>query len=141
MNPLAHYRAAVEQMQTLETWQAWKLGERESIAVQLDNPDGLQSALDQAVTAIALHRGDTLAVLCEHGGRRANTLWLYTIKQESKLVWRRDPISGETVKTQRLYPVLIAETAVEAFVPVRRFDAFTDDPVGIDRQLIQGGQA
>lgn len=135
---LSHFAAAVETL-PIETWQAWKLGERESYPIDLDHPNGLQAAMDQALVGGCWNRGDTLALTFSHAGRAEQTLWLYTIKQEAKPVYRRDPISGDTVRSQRLYPVLIAETKLAApFAPAEPFDAFRDCPVGRDLTLVEG---
>jgi hypothetical protein len=122
----------------LEHWQAWKLGECESYLLPVDRPNRLEAALDQALVGACWNRGDTLAVQHSHAGRGNHTLWLYTIKQESKPQYRRDPITGEAARSQRLYPVLVTQTALTApFAPVDPFDAFRDDPVGRDLTLVE----
>jgi hypothetical protein len=134
---LSRFAASVESLHRADSWQAWKLGEQQSHPIALDRPNGLQAAIDQAVVGACWNRGDTLAVTHQHAGRAETTLWLHTIKQEAKPVYRRDPVTGAAVRSQRLYPVLVSQVALAApFAPVEAFDAFRDDPVGVDRTVV-----
>ena len=66
----------------------------------------------------------------------------YAIKRESKSQWRRDPATGQSVCTARLYPVLEFSMAANTFEPTEPF-AWSPgcDPVGIDRNIIEGTAA
>lgn len=135
---LRQFDAAVQSLHA-ESWQAWKLGERESDAITLDAPATLDEAVRQAIARGCWQPRDTLAVLYNHAGLRKNTLWLFTVKRSTKHgTWRDATDGGRKVFVGRMEPHLICETAVEAFAPVLRFDAFRDDPVGRDLTLVEG---
>jgi hypothetical protein len=122
-----------------ETWTAWRLGERESDAIELDCPATLDEAVRQAIASGPLTPGDTLAVLYTHDGLGKRTLWLHTIrKSANRYSWRAAYDGGKPVKVHALDAKLVCETAVEAFAPVLRFDAFRDDVVGRDLTLVEG---
>lgn len=121
-----------------EQWSAWRLGERESYPIELGSPETLDEAVRQALTGIAFHPKDTLAVLYTHAGLRKSTLWLYAIKRSTKRgTWRDSANGGRRVFVGNLEPVLTLQTEVAAFAPTLRFDAFRDDAVGVDRQLVE----
>jgi hypothetical protein len=121
-----------------ESWSAWRLGERESDALPLNAPNTLDEAVHQALTAIAFQPKDTLAVLYTHAGRNRRTLWLYAIKRSRKRgTLRAATDGGRKVFVGNLEPVLTLQTEVASFAPILRFDAFKDDPTGIDRSLVE----
>lgn len=121
-----------------ESWQAWRLGERESNEFALSSPLSLDDAVTQALATNKLHPGDTLAVLYHHAGRGKRTLWLYSVKKSTKrYTWREAYDGGKPVKVHALDAKLVCETAVRSFEPVPRFDAFRDDAVGVDRSLVE----
>lgn len=120
-----------------ECWQAWSLGERDSLPIALDAPDGLDEAVMQAVAHC--QPGGTLAVQYAHAGRRSHALWLFAVKRSSKVgMWRESTNGGRKVFVGRLEPKLICQSALAApFAPVEAFDAFRDDPVGRDLTLVE----
>lgn len=120
-----------------ESWQAWTLGERESLPIALDAPEGLDEAVMQAVARCK--PGDVLAVQYSHAGRRSHTLWQFAIRRSSKVgIWRDATDGGRRVFVGRLEPKLVCQTALAApLQPVLRFDALRDDPVGVDRSLVE----
>lgn len=137
---LARFDAAVDSLQQAETWAAWKLGERESDALPLDEPETLDEAVRQAMgPGRCWNQGDRLAVQHTHAGRGKRTLWLFNVKRSTThFDYRPATDGGAPVRVGRLYPVLLLETALAAdFAPVLRFDAFRDDAVGVDRSLVE----
>lgn len=124
--------------QRAESWQAWKLGERESYPI---TPicDTLDQATQQALRALCWQPGDTLAIQHSHAGRNIHTLWLFTVKQSTKVgIWRESTNGGRKVFVGKLLAKPICQTALaEPFAPVRPFDAFRDDPVGRDLTLVE----
>jgi len=121
-----------------ETWQAWKMGERESRVLALDEPETLDEAVQQAMARCCPYKGDRLAVLRTHAGRGKRTLWLFAVKQSTRVFdYRAATDGGRPVRVGRFYPELLIQTEVAAFAPVETFDAFRDDPVGRDAQLVE----
>lgn len=121
-----------------ESWQAWRLGERESLPIPLHAPATLNEAMAQALSATGWNAGDTLAVQYSHAGLRKFTLWQFTIRRSTRNgTWRAATDGGRRVFVGNLEPKLICETALaSAFAPVLRFDAFRDDAVGRDLTLV-----
>lgn len=134
---LSTFAAAVETL-PIETWQAWKLGERDSRPIPLTEVETLDEAIRQAMLA-SWQPGDRLAVLYTHLGRNKRTLWLFAIKRSTKVYdYRPSTNGGAPVRVGRLYPERLIETQVQSFAPVEAFDAFRDNAVGRDLQLISG---
>lgn len=135
---LAQFAAAVESLQPVETWQAWKLGERESLPIDLDAAT-LDEAVSQALSATSWHSGDILAVQHSHAGTGKFTLWQFAVKKSTRNGhWREALDGGRPVFVGRMEPKLLCQTALAvSFAPVEPFDAFRDDPVGIDRALVE----
>ena len=136
---LARFDAAVDSLQQAETWQAWRLGERESDAFDLDAPETLDEAVRQVLATHRLQQGDKVAVQWHHAGRGKRTLWLFQIKRSTThFDYRPSTNGGPPVKVGRVYPVLLLETALAAeFAPVLRFDAFRDNAAGHDLSLVE----
>lgn len=124
----------------LESWQAWRMGERESDPLAIGSTTSLEEAVNAALLAIFWQSGDCLAVLHSHTGLRKFTLWQFTVRRSSKNgVWRDSTNGGRKVFVGRLEPKLVSKTVLAApFAPVERFDAFRDNPVGVDLQLVEG---
>jgi hypothetical protein len=122
-----------------EQWQAWKLGERESMRVPLDAPNTLDEAVAQALVALCWHPGDMLTVQRIHTGRNKITLWQHAVRRSAKRYsWRPATDGGKPVKVCEPEAKLLLQTELAApFAPVERFDAFRDDPAGRDLTLVQ----
>lgn len=122
----------------VESWQAWKLGERESLPIKLDAPAMLDEAVAQALTNACWHPGDTLAVQYGHAGLRKFTLWQFAVRRSTKRYrWRPATDGGAPVKVCEPEAKLLSQVALAApFAPVLRFDAFRDDAVGRDLSLV-----
>jgi hypothetical protein len=130
--------AYASKLPNAESWQAWRVGERESDAATLDAPTTLDEAIAQAMATMCWHPGDTLAVLYTHTGLSKRTLWLHTIRSSTKRYsWRQATDGGRPVKVAALEPKLILQTEVAAFAPIERFDAFRHDPAGVDLHLVE----
>jgi hypothetical protein len=130
---------APEHARECETWSAWRLGERESYPLELGHPETLDEAVMHAMGQVVFP-GTILAVQHSHAGTRKHTLWQFQIKQSTKHgTWRDSTNGGRKVFVGRLEPKLISQIALaEPFAPVLPFDAFRDDPVGVDRQMVEG---
>jgi len=99
------------------------------------------TSLKEAIDAVLPGTGHktVVYVLQDDAGAAEKLLAVYTIKQESRPQLRRNLITGLPEETRRLYPDLVSVIGVHEFAPVEPFDAFRDDPVGVDRQLVEQG--
>lgn len=135
---IAHFAAAVEPLQRVVTFKAWRLRERESYPAKLLSPASFDEARDQALALTGWNAKDTMAVLREDAGRNKRTLRLYQIKRSTKRYsYRAATDGGRPVRVGALEATLISEAQVHAFEPVEPFDAFRDDPVGRDLTLVE----
>jgi hypothetical protein len=96
----------------------------------------LQGALAD-LAQFGLAYKDTLFVHERHDGLRFSTLHVYRIRKGAA-TYQRNPQTGlservEPLKLDRLFSI-----PVDAFQPTRPFDAFRDDPTGVDLTLIEG---
>lgn len=138
---LSRFAASVESLQRADSWQAWKLGERQSHPIALDTaPDTVGEVVWRALSAMAWHSGDTLAIQHSHDGSGKHTLWLFAVKaSKSKGSWRDSTNGGRKVLVAGLDAKPLSMTVLAApFAPVLPFDAFRDDPTGFDRQMVEG---
>src|SRR5690606_19273755 len=134
-----HFAAAQRAVATpAETWTAWRLGERESIPIDVGQPATLDDALIAAMGRVT-QAGEIVAVQHSHTGRGKHTLWQFKVKRSTKVgTWRDSENGGRRVFVGRLEPKLICQTAMAApFAPVEPFDAFRDDAVGRDLTLVE----
>jgi hypothetical protein len=136
---LRRFEAATASLQRAETWAAWRLGERESLPIDLGAAETLDDALLAAMGRVT-DSGQIVAIQRSHAGRRQHTLWQFRVTRSTKRgVWRESTNGGRPVFVGKLEPKLLCEVALAApFAPVEPFDAFRDDPVGCDLQLISG---
>lgn len=132
---IQHFAAAVETLRRATTFRAW-IENREASSAELAAAQTFEEAL-AAVVHWASHK-QNVCILRDDAGRGEKLLQIYTVKQESKAVWRRDPMTGLSAPSRRNYPVLIVQMAVDAFEPTRPFDAFRDNAVGLDLTLVEG---
>jgi hypothetical protein len=134
---LSHFAAAVTTLRA-ETWAAWRLGERESLPIDLGQPETLDDALLAAMGRVT-DSGQIVAIQHSHAGRRQHTLWQFRVTRSTKRgVWRDATNGGRPVFVGKLEPKLLCEVALAApFAPVLPFDAFRDDPVGVDRSVVE----
>jgi hypothetical protein len=137
MAVLRHFAAAVTTLRA-ETWTAWRLGERESLPIDLGQPETLDDALMAAMGRVT-DSGQVIAIQRSHAGRRQHTLWQFRVTRSGrKGTWRPAYDGGRPVFVGKLEPKLLCKTALAApFEPVRPFDAFRDDPVGVDRSVVE----
>jgi hypothetical protein len=123
----------------VEHWKAWKLGERESIALRIGQPVDLEEALAPAVADACWQPRDILAIQRSHDGRGEYTLWQFTVKRSTKVgTWRESSCGGGRVFVGRMEPKPLGTPVALAapFAPVEPFDAFRDNPVGLDLSLV-----
>jgi hypothetical protein len=134
---LRHFAAAVTTLRA-ETWTAWRLGERESLPIDLGQPETLDDALLAAMGRVT-DSGQIVAIQHSHAGRRQHTLWQFRVTRSTKKgTWRPAYDGGRPVFVGKLEPKLLCEVAMAApFAPVEPFDAFRDDPVGVDRSVVE----
>lgn len=121
------------------TVQGWRIPAGSTQGYPLDRvAENLADALNELAPR-CFHK-DALALLEKRAGSRDAVLHIYTIKQESKATYVRNPATGVPEAVRRLYPDKVLSVAVDAFAPVLPFDALRDDVVGVDRGLVsQGG--
>jgi hypothetical protein len=121
----------------VEQWQAWRMGQQSSYPIYLEGPETAPEAVEQALQAACFHRGETLAVLYTHEGRDERWLWLYSVKvSTTKGTWRPSTNGGRPVFVGKPEAKLVVSAPVQSFAPVEPFDAFRDDPRGIDLSLV-----
>jgi hypothetical protein len=134
---LRHFAAAVTTLRA-ETWAAWRLGERESLPIDLGAAETLDDALLAAMGRVT-DSGQIVAIQHSHAGRRQHTLWQFRVTRSTKKgTWRPAYDGGRPVFVGKLEPKLLCEVAMAApFAPVEPFDAFRDDPVGVDRSVVE----
>jgi hypothetical protein len=134
---LSHFAAAVTTLRA-ETWSAWRLGERESLPIDLGQPETLDDALLAAMGRVT-DSGQIVAIQHSHAGRRQHTLWQFRVTRSTKKgTWRAATDGGRPVFVGKLEAKLLCEVALAApFAPVEPFDAFRDDPVGVDRDVVE----
>lgn len=136
---VSHFAAAQRAVAVpAEQWTAWRLGERESIPLDVGHPETLDDALAAAMGRVT-QAGEIVAVQHSHTGLRKHTLWQFAVKRSTKKgFWRDSTNGGRRVFVGKLEPKLLSEVALAApFQPVEPFDAFRDDPVGVDRALVE----
>jgi hypothetical protein len=135
---LRRFAAAVTTLRA-ETWSAWRLGERESLPIDLGAAETLDEALLAAMGRVT-DSGQIVAIQHSHAGRRQHTLWQFRVTRSTKKgTWRAATDGGRPVFVGKLEAKLLCKTALAApFEPVEPFDAFRDDPVGRDLTLIEG---
>lgn len=120
------------------TFTAWRNSTPASNAALL-----AATTFDEAIEALtphALHRSSDVVVtiLRTDFGRGNKTLALYGFKKSTKsYTWRAAYDGGRPVKVPKIVPVLLHAMDVHEFAPVEPFDATRDDPVGVDRQLVE----
>jgi hypothetical protein len=95
----------------------------------------LQGALAELAQSGLAHK-DTLFVTERRADMRFAVLHTYRIRKGAA-TYQRNPETGlsdrvEPLKLDRLFSI-----PVDAFQPTRPFDAFRDDAVGVDRNLIE----
>jgi hypothetical protein len=134
---LRRFEAATASLQRAETWAAWRLGERESLPIDLGQPETLDDALMAAMGRVT-DSGQVIAIQRSHAGRGKHTLWQFRVTRSTKKgTWRAATDGGRPVFVGKLEPKLLCEVALAApFAPVLPFDAFRDDPVGNDPQIV-----
>jgi hypothetical protein len=123
-----------------DQWQAWRLGERESYALDLGTPETLDDAV-MAALGQALDAGHIIAIQHSHAGQGSHTLWQFkTTRSKHKGIWRDALDGGRRVFVGKLEAkLLVGPVALAApFEPTRPFDAFRDDPVGRDVRIVEG---
>lgn len=89
----------------------------------------------QALASDRLLHKDTL--LIHQNDPRTGKQWLHAFKvRQGAADWRKNPQTGIAERWHPLKLDALFSVPVEAFAPTRPFDAFRDDPVGIDPQLV-----
>lgn len=104
----------------------------------------LAQTMQQAIAAVeaGTQHKTTVYVLQEDAGRGEKLLAVCVMRQESKAVWRRDPVTGTPRPERRAYLDPIHLLPVRAFEPVPPFDALRAshaEIVGIDPTLVEAG--
>lgn len=101
----------------------------------------IAQTLQQAIAAVepgTAHKA-MVFVLQEDAGRNEKLLAICTMRQESRTSWRRNPVTGASEPVRRTYLDVLHILPVREFKPLPPFDAFRDDPVGRDLQLVEQG--
>src|SRR5690606_30095696 len=113
-------------------------GERESYPIDLGQPETLDDALMAALGNLS-DTGQVLAIQYSHAGRRKHTLWQFrATRSRHKGFWRPAYDGGKPVFIGKLEAKPLLRVELDApFQPREPFDAFRDDPVGVDRGLVQ----
>lgn len=135
MNKPATRGAFADRLPKAVTFKAWRLAEGQTalpVAVQAAT---LDDALSAALVAGGLCHKDTLFIRHDDMGRGQSTLHAWAIKRKSQARYVRGP-DGCSRAVHDLYPTPLFSLAVDAFRPTPPFDAFKDDPVGVDRSLV-----
>lgn len=83
-----------------------------------------------------LHK-DTLLVHEQHEGLRVQKLHSYRIRKGAA-IYVRNPRTGLVERAEPLKADHQFSLQVDAFAPSRPFDAFRDDPTGVDLTLVEG---
>ena len=118
-------------------FKAWKVGSS-GTAYPVSLPDCVETADEAATMANAQHKESVLVLHSNDALRpeKRHVLSVYVIRK-GKAEYRR--IDGQTVRVEPLKADLVTRFAVAAgFAPIRPFDAFCDNPVGLDLTLVEG---
>ena len=116
------------------TFQVWRQGTLGTEAQELGTAYSLDDA--ERLSMTFLQHKDTLYILESHTGTGVQLLHTYRVRKgAAKYV--RNPVSGLPERTEPMKLDKLGALPVAAFEPVRPFDALRDDPVGVDRTLVQ----
>lgn len=98
--------------------------------------DDLDDALNQAKLHGCLCHKDILLIYEVDEGQSQKFLHAYVVRKTAA-IYRKDPHSGLNRRVEQLEPRSLFSIPIEHFVPTRPFNAFTDDPVGADRNMVE----
>lgn len=96
--------------------------------------DDLADACAQASEG-ARHK-DSLFVQEVDEARKVNIVHVYRVRQ-GQAVWRKNPQTGLSERQHPLKAEHQFSLPVAAFEPAAPFDAFRDDPTGVDRTMVE----
>ena len=119
-------------------FKAWRGNRPVENCAALEIATDLQQAI-AACEAGTAHKA-MLYVLQDDAGLGEKLLAICRMRQESKTVWRRNPVSGIAEPTKRKYAEVLTVLPVLAFEPKPPFDALKAthaEIVGIDPNLVE----
>jgi hypothetical protein len=125
---------ALVEGERVHTFTVWRQGAPGVEARQL----GVANSLEEAERGALVHlqHKDTLCIHEWHGGRRTGVLHAYRVRKgAAKYV--RNPVSGLSERVDPMTLDKLFALPVNSFAPTPPFDAFLDDPVGIDRTIVE----
>jgi hypothetical protein len=123
----------------VEHWKAWRMVGGIGYPIGFDTaPETVGEVVGRALAATAFNPGDMLAIQHSHEGRNEYRLGIYAVKRSGKNgTWRASYNGGRRVFDGRLEEKLMfAAELTQPFAPVEPFDAFRDNPVGLDLSLV-----
>jgi hypothetical protein len=137
----SQFAAATASLSRAVTFTAYRVprGSTQPLPLEIPACLSLAGALNAALAGNCLNHRDALLIRQQDSGRGGNTLHAWAIKRKSQARYVRGS-DGLSHPVHELYAAELFSVAVEAFEPVRPFDAFSDDASGRDRQLVEGGR-
>jgi hypothetical protein len=132
-------RARVFDAAIAHSYTAWRQRD-DGLAVKIADvaAASLQGALAELTHGLAFK--DTLFVLERRADMRVPVLHSYRIRKGAA-TYQRNPQTGLSERVEPLKLDRLFSLPVDSFAPTRPFDAFLDDPVGVDATLIEGHAA
>ena len=116
-------------------FKAYRLDAAEAREIDVSKAQSLEEAVETAKVSCSFK--STLIIHEIDDGRGRGTQHAYTIRRKAA-VWRKNQQTGMPERFSPLWADWCFSLPVDAFVPTAPFDAFRDDPVGIDRTLVEG---
>lgn len=118
------------------TCRAWRVTESGAYELPIGEVDTIDDAVNAALSCgkTVAHK-DTLLVHYADDGRRTGTLCGYAIKRKSQPRYVRTETGMKA--EHDLYPAQLFVLPIYEFEPEKPFDAFTDDPTGLDRSIVE----
>lgn len=117
------------------TFRAWRAC-GEAYPIDLGEPAILTDALNEALARGCLQHKDTLLICRDDIRTGRSELHAWTIKRKSQPRYVRGS-DGTSKAVHDLYAAELFTCPVTGFYPIEPFDAFRDDPVGVDRTLVE----
>tara|TARA_Y100001933_G_scaffold257863_1_gene304923 strand:+ start:117 stop:515 length:399 start_codon:yes stop_codon:yes gene_type:complete len=117
------------------TYRAWRLTNDNCTALPLAIEENSLGEAKEAATAFLNHK-DTLLIHESMDGESYGRLFTFNVVKKAAQ-WRRNSNTGDT---ERFTPLALKDgfaLAIRDFNPDRPFDAFADDPVGVDRTMVR----
>ena len=121
-----------------ERYRAWRVcGAPDALELDIGECFGLFEAKNEAMLGGGLCHKDTLLIHRAHDGIAVGELYAFAVKQKSQPEYRKCEATGLTKPFRPLYLTELFSLPIRDFNPDRPFDAFADDPVGVDRTMVR----